>query len=94
MFDCNEKLDVDLSVLQPFNENDVPKPPTGHSSKPESGHNIENQLKFYIQKSIRNVCNDLLRDDEEKTFLVDKESLIKVLDRRVLIPGSQKLAEN
>jgi len=38
MFDCEDKLDVDLSLLKPYNESTASKPPTGHSQKPTSEH--------------------------------------------------------
>jgi len=32
-----------------------------------------------------------MRDDEERSFLVDSEALIKVIDRRTQVPGHFKL---
>jgi hypothetical protein len=48
MFDCEDKLYVDLKILQPYNEKTTSKPPTGYSIKAGSEHEVENQLKFYI----------------------------------------------
>lgn len=81
MFSCDDKLNVNLDKLHPMAEYAPSKPPTGHSTV-MSGQQIENQWKFYLQRSVKNVVNDLLRDDEEKTWLVDQEPLMKVLDRR------------
>lgn len=87
VFASEDQLAVNLSALAPHSESTVSKPPTGHSQaivKEDLG-----DFKFYLlnlQRGIKNVCNDLLRDDEERTFLADKESLIKVLERRSNAP--------
>jgi hypothetical protein len=81
MFDCDERLNTNLDKLQPMSRHATSIPPTGHASK--SKNVIENQWKFYLGKSIKNICNDLLRDDTEHTYLADRDSLVKVIDRRI-----------
>ena len=63
-------------------------PPTGNSVK--SKNIVENQWKFYLQKSLKNICSDLLRDDLEREYIADKEKLVKVVDRRTQAPESIK----
>ena len=75
-------MDVNLSYLKPWNDGASSKPPTGHSSKLPAEVSDEDQWKFYINKSLKNVCSDLLRDDENRTFYTDKESIFKILERR------------
>jgi len=69
MFDCDETLKVDLDKLQPMSRHYDSKPPTGHSVK--SKNVVENQWKFYLQKSLKNICNDLLRDDTQRSYFAD-----------------------
>jgi hypothetical protein len=46
----------------------------------------ENKLKYFLQKGLKNVTNDLFRIDEKRTYKVDINDMIKVLNRRVNIP--------
>lgn len=87
IFTCDDQLAVNLAALAPHSESTASKPPTGHSlglKREDLG-----DFKFYLlnlQRGIKNVCSDLLRDDEERTFVIDKEALIKVLERRSQAP--------
>jgi hypothetical protein len=46
----------------------------------------EDNLKFFLQKGLKNVTNDLLRLDDKRTYTVDLNDMLKVLNRRVQIP--------
>jgi len=44
-----------------------------------------------MQKSMKNLVNDLLRNDEERSWVIDREYLLKVINRRAQVPEQLKL---
>jgi len=69
MFACDDNLKVDLEKLAPMGSRASTKPPSGNSMM--GSNQIENQWKFYMQKSLKNLVNDLLRGDETKDYICD-----------------------
>lgn len=47
---------------------------------------IANQWKFFIQKNLNNISLDILKLDSDKTSQIDSRELIKVIERRAMIP--------
>lgn len=81
-------MDVDLGALQPLPS----KRATSKSlSQIKIGDDIQNQWRFYMQKSMKNLVNDLLRNDEERSWVIDREYLLKVINRRAQVPEQLKL---
>lgn len=44
---------------------------------------VENKLKYFMQKSLKNVTNDLFRIDDKRTYTVDLNDVLKVVKKRV-----------
>lgn len=85
MFDCSEQLDVNLSTIQPLSSDPIEEPePKSHEQTED--HRIQSQWKFCLQKSAKNLAKDLLRQDEDRTNLVDAFDLCKIIDRRSQVP--------
>ena len=47
---------------------------------------VENKLKYFMQKSLKNVTNDLFRIDDKRTYTADLNDVLKVVNKRVQIP--------
>jgi len=94
VFNCDDTMKVNLKDLHPMSRRQSTKPPSGHSLKSVgSAFQQEAQWKFYMQKSLKNLCNDLLRGDEDKSYLVGHEDLMKIINRRTQMPESLKYGD-
>ena len=48
------------------------------------------QWKFYIKKSVKGLATDLLRNDFKKTYKVDYNELMKMIEKKIFVPGFLK----
>ena len=81
MFDCSESMNVDLAAIKPHSSEPVQEPQMKTIEMTED-HRIQSQWKFCLQKSAKNLAKDLLRQDENRTNLIDAFDLCKIIDRR------------
>jgi hypothetical protein len=44
---------------------------------------IENKLKYFLQKGLKNMTIDLFRQDEDRNYEIDVHGLLRIINKRV-----------
>lgn len=44
---------------------------------------VENKLKYFLQKGLKNLTNDFFRIDEKKSYTVELNDVLKTVKKRV-----------
>mmetsp|Transcript_8413 Transcript_8413/g.12810 ORF Transcript_8413/g.12810 Transcript_8413/m.12810 type:complete len:106 (+) Transcript_8413:762-1079(+) len=91
IFSNDETFNVDLGSLKPARSvsqkkqlNTITGPPPMNENDPEK---LMTQWKYYIKKSMKNLSNDLVRGDEDRTYQIEVNDLLKIIDKRTQVPG-------
>jgi|TARA_B110001450_G_scaffold241423_1_gene250914 hypothetical protein len=63
----------------------APLSPYAASLKATSGDRnpIENKLKYFLQKGLKNMTIDLFRQDEDRNYEIDVQGLLRIINKRV-----------
>ena len=67
IFSQDEKLDIDLKQLKPL-DSVVQVPSSSQFEQPSGSVRIQNQWKYYLQKSLKNITNDMLTGDPDRNY--------------------------
>ena len=88
----DESLKVDLTRLLPLPSKvqEKKQDATIKYEKFIKDEKTRNNWKYFLQKSLMNVANDLLQNDQERTDLVNERDLMKIIDKRTQVPQQLK----
>lgn len=96
IFSQNDALNVDLSKVPHFSPEELFVPNASQANvfledirkdaEQLKENRIANQWKFFIQKNLNNISLDILKLDSDKSSQVDPRELLKVIERRAMIP--------
>jgi len=86
IFATDEALDVDLRRLKPLTTAAPAYEAEKRGVSVAGDQGIANQWRYYLRKCVKNLSNDLLRGDENKTYEVEPAEMLRIIDNRALIP--------
>ena len=96
IFSQNDALNVDLTQVPHFSPEELFVSSAANANlflddirkdaESLKENRLANQWKFFIQKNLNNISLDVLKLDGEKTSQIDPRELIKVIERRAMIP--------
>lgn len=86
IFSKDEAMQVNLKQLKPSSGQAIKIIDDENTGSLTAEQSVENKLKYFIQKSLKNVTNDLLRIDDKRSYTVDLNDILKVVNKRVQIP--------
>lgn len=91
----DDDINVNLKELKPLSPHEAKSvAKSALAPQPTSQNETQNQWKFYLQKCIKNVSNDLSRSQEFKNDQIDSKYLLKVIGNQSQIPEGLKYNNN
>ena len=78
IFSQDENLNLLLTNLAPLSPYATNLKTTTADKNP-----IENKLKYFLQKGLKNMTIDLFRQDEDRNYEIDVHGLLRIINKRV-----------
>ena len=83
IFSKDEYMQVNLKQLKSSSGQAIKIVDDENAGALTAEQSVENKLKYFMQKSLKNVTNDLFRIDDKRTYTVDLNDVLKVVNKRV-----------